>query len=69
MKTLAVRNKYLILFLWLGLISASAGWNIYQVEDFKHRLYLETARSFFSLILTTREWNANMGGVYVPVSD
>jgi two-component system NtrC family sensor kinase len=33
------------------------------------QVYLESARSLFALIVTTREWNARHGGVYVPITD
>ncbi|HEY9076200.1 MAG TPA: diguanylate cyclase [Anaerolineaceae bacterium] len=62
-------NKYDLVTLWLLLIFASGAWNIYQRKEAQNQLYLETARSFFSLIVTTREWNSSMGGVYVPVSE
>ncbi len=54
---------------WLLLIMVSAGWNIAQARESQLKAYLHSARSFFKLIVTTREWNARHGGVYLPVSD
>jgi len=68
MKKITSQNTYVLVFLWLSVVCASAGWNIYQAAQARREVYLETARSFFELILTTREWVSNMGGVYVPVT-
>lgn len=62
-------NKYDLVTLWLLLIFASGAWNIYQRKEAQNQLYLESARSFFSFIVTTREWNSTMVGVYVPISE
>lgn len=58
-----------IICLWLTLISTSAIWNIHQIREAQQRVNIETARSLFELIVTTREWNARLGGVYSPVSE
>lgn len=68
-KKYILQGKYLSLLIWLLLISSSAVWNIYQVNQSHRQVLLLTARSFFNLILTTRQWNSQMGGVYVPVTD
>jgi len=59
----------IITTVWLLLIGISAFWNISQIRKSQHRVNLETGRSFFGLIVTTRQWNAENGGVYVPVTD
>jgi diguanylate cyclase (GGDEF)-like protein len=64
-----IRGKYISISIWLVLICLSAGWNMLQAEQAHRQLQLETARSFFMLIVTTREWNSQMGGVYVPVTE
>jgi len=63
------KNKFIISSLWLVVIIVSGVWNIYQSQKAQREVNLETARSYFSLIVTIREWNARLGGVYVPVTD
>jgi uncharacterized iron-regulated protein len=66
---LNTKNRFIISFLWLLLLRVSGIWNIYQSQKAQGVINLETARSYFSLIVTIREWNARLGGVYVPVTD
>ncbi len=54
---------------WAVFIALSAGWNVVQARESQTELHLEVARSFFNLIVTTREWNAAHGGVYVPITE
>lgn len=54
---------------WLIIISLSAFWNVSQVRKNQDEIYLDNGRSIFTLIVTTREWNSQFGGVYVPISD
>ncbi len=54
---------------WVIIISFSAVWNIAQDRQSQTKIHLESARSFFELIVTAREWNADQGGVYVPITD
>ncbi len=54
--------------LWCLLIAGSAFWNASQAQQTQEQVHLETARSVFDLLVTTREWNSQMGGVYVPVT-
>ncbi|NEX19136.1 diguanylate cyclase [Thiorhodococcus mannitoliphagus] len=58
-----------IISLWLLIVAASLGWNLEQAERHRERLALEAARSFFQLLVLTRRWNAEHGGVYVPVTE
>ena len=60
---------FIIVFLWIDLISGFAWWNVSQLKQSHLQEDLTTARSFFDIIVTTREWNALLGGVYVPVTD
>ena len=53
---------------WLVLVVASAFWNINQMQTAQQETNLKVARSFFELIVTVRKWNAQLGGVYAPVS-
>jgi len=55
--------------IWLILVCFSAIWNISQFQQNQKQVYLESARSIFALIVSTREWNARHGGVYVPITD
>ena len=55
--------------LWLTLLGLLAYWNLAQDLNSQRRIYLDTARSAFSLIVTMREWNSLHGGIYVPVTD
>lgn len=54
---------------WIGLLLLSAMWNIWQTQRAQEEQHLHVARSFFGLIVTMREWNALMGGVYAPISE
>jgi diguanylate cyclase (GGDEF)-like protein len=62
-------KKYLLntTFAWVLVVTASLCWNLFQIQKNKHDELLETARSFFSHIVITREWNARHGGVYLLV--
>ena len=64
------RNRQIIytLIIWLVIIFLSLWWNIYQIKAFDQEVNLATAHSLYHLILYSREWNAQMGGVYVPLS-
>jgi len=55
--------------IWWMLVSLSFIWNVRS--DYTHNLdnLHQSARSFFNQIQTDRRWNAETGGVYVPVSD
>ena len=69
---MTIRTKTYItlgITIWLILITISAVWNIAQIQRNQKQVYLESARSLFALIVTTREWNARHGGVYVPITD
>lgn len=65
-----MKHRYLFLSatLWIVFIAASIAWNISQAAEVHQQVNLRIAQSFFELIVTVRDWNANMGGVYVPVS-
>jgi diguanylate cyclase (GGDEF)-like protein len=63
------RNTFLISILWILLIAASFAWNHTQAQKEQKRLALHTARNLFNYILITRRWNAQHGGIYVPVTE
>lgn len=64
-------KRILVLFavLWVFIVSGLAWWNILQIRQADREKNLEAARALFDIIVTTREWNSRLGGVYVPVSD
>jgi len=59
----------LTILFWIGIVGGLAWWNIAQIKQADHGRNLEAARSLFDTIVTAREWNARLGGVYVPISD
>ncbi len=63
------KNTFLVSILWILLITSSFAWNHAQTHKEQERLALHTARSLFSHIIITRRWNAEHGGVYVPVTE
>ncbi|MBU0664510.1 MAG: diguanylate cyclase [Proteobacteria bacterium] len=62
------KNTLFISLLWTLLIAASCTWNYTQAQKAQEQLALQTARSIFNHIIITRRWNAQHGGVYVPVT-
>jgi diguanylate cyclase (GGDEF)-like protein len=58
-----------VLSCWLVIIITSLAWNLDQETQRHNQTHLENAREYFSLIVTTRLWNAQSGGVYMPISD
>lgn len=58
-----------ITLIWIVEIGISAWWNVRQDVAGIQNTNLETARSFFDFVVSTRAWNSSMGGVYVPVSE
>lgn len=58
----------LIILTWLLLIAISFLWNYSSARNEQERLEVQSARSFFDMIVLTRHWNARHGGVYVPVT-
>jgi len=65
----AKRYTLVSIGIWLLLMLGSLVWNISQINSNQLATYLENARSLFSLIVTTREWNSLSGGVYLPVTE
>ncbi len=55
--------------LWSLLIAVLAGMTIKNTYEQTKKIALHQGRSFFQQIVTTRSWNANHGGVYVPVTE
>lgn len=53
---------------WSILIAGSAVWNADRLHNTQEEVYAETARSYFGLMVDIRQWNSDMGAVYVPVT-
>ena len=63
------RNRLLItMALWLATLGSLAYWSERDTRREEKSLALTTANAFFQLNLVCRQWNANHGGVYVPVT-
>jgi diguanylate cyclase (GGDEF)-like protein len=62
------RAFYVATLVWLVLIGLSFYWNYANLKAEQKRVALEAASSFFKQIVITRAWNAEHGGVYVPVT-
>lgn len=54
---------------WTITVVASLLWNRHQVEQSIEALVAEEARSNFKKDIVYRSWNAQFGGVYVPVTE
>ena len=63
-------RKKIIIFslLWIIAITLSFVWNYTSARKEHKNVALHSAKSFFDLIVMTREWNARHGSVYVPVT-
>ncbi|MBF0487460.1 MAG: DUF3365 domain-containing protein [Nitrospirae bacterium] len=54
---------------WALVSLASLKWHLYLLEEEAFNMALESGRSMFKMIETTRLWNSSHGGVYVPVTE
>ena len=63
------RTLWLAALLWTASLVLLCGWTVLNEMAQTHALSLYQARAFFQEIVTARLWNANHGGVYVPVSE
>ena len=59
---------FLSVVLLTVITSASLIWNIYTLDTNTLEIVNSVGRSFFKEIETTRRWNSDHGGVYVPVT-
>ncbi|MBF0450486.1 MAG: response regulator [Candidatus Magnetomorum sp.] len=64
-------KKYIAigLLVWTLAVGASLYWNITTAKRNEENTALQGAKSFFKQVVLTRTWNANHGGVYVPIND
>ena len=56
------------ILIWLTIVGLSLFWNLSTVRKYEDTLAYATARALFDYIVITRKWNAEHGGVYVPVT-
>lgn len=61
--------SFLIGLIWTILLTILFFWNIGNIKEHINDLATHQARAFFQEIVTTRYWNANHGGVYVPITE
>ncbi len=62
-------KKFLIIIVWTAFISISCIWNFYVIDKNINLVVKKQSQSFFNGIQTTREWGAEHGGVYVPITE
>jgi len=55
--------------LWTTLITYSFHRSYSTATRAKEKNAISVSRTFFENMITTREWNANHGGVYVPITE
>ncbi len=58
-----------VIIFWLAIVCGSFWLNMINDTKANEQLAFETARAFFQQMVVTRSWNAEHGGVYVPVSE
>lgn len=63
------KTIFILIFIWLLLVSASFFWNYLKARESQEELAFHNAKSFFNQVVITRKWNAQHGGVYVPVTE
>lgn len=63
------RGLFVIILLWFLFICTLFYWNLSHNRELYTRENVRAARSFFEMVVVTRRWSAEQGGVYVPVTD
>lgn len=58
----------LAVMLWSAVVAVSYGWNSSNLSAHAETMAMERGRSFFNVIVMTRQWNAQHGRVYVPIT-
>jgi two-component system sensor histidine kinase/response regulator len=67
---IADRRFWLLpLLAWGSLVGISLQDHLDDIAEQSHAVAAEGARNMFRMIVMTRAWNAEHGGVYVPVND
>lgn len=62
------RTIFIVSVVWITLVGLSFWWNEISSKKEQEAIAFQTARSFFTQIVITREWNAGHGGVYVAAT-
>ncbi|MFC1725522.1 DUF3365 domain-containing protein [candidate division KSB1 bacterium] len=68
-ETTVIRNFYILSFFLLVISVLSVYLNISRSKTYNKNLAVMMGRTFFKEIVVTRRWNANHGGVYIPVGE
>lgn len=55
--------------IWTAITLISVAWNINAVNDHAKMMGKERAKTYFRIILLSRQWNAENGPVYLPISE
>jgi len=64
-----IKNKIIFISsVWIIIITSSFIWNYSNTQKWKTDNMLSTGKAFFQNIVLTRAWNAQHGGVYVPMT-
>jgi two-component system, cell cycle sensor histidine kinase and response regulator CckA len=63
------KRNFALYAAWLIIVSFSFALNFHNNRVNKENLLLQSARSFFQEIVTTRLWNSNTKGIYSPVDE
>ncbi|MEG3638032.1 PAS domain-containing protein [Magnetococcus sp. PR-3] len=56
------------ILLWTLLVGISLQWNLSEQRIHNKQLVVDRSRHVFQLIQLTRQWNAQHGGTYVPIT-
>ena len=62
-------NWLILLLLWTAAVGWSLEAHISDIRRHNQEVVTEGARNMFRMVLLTRLWNSQHGGVYVPVND
>lgn len=54
---------------WVVIVLCSFGWGHYESRQNEEKNILNVSRTFFDLIVLTREWNSRHGGIYAYASE
>lgn len=65
-----MKKKHLIwlIIIWASIIIASLAWNYSLIISNNKKVVLNKSQAFFEQIITTRAWNSQHGGLYVPIT-
>lgn len=60
---------FVVLIFWTSIVGSSLFWNLRELDLAIFSMARERAQAFFKFIESTRVWNAQLGGIYVLVTD